>query len=105
MHAGAALAGAGMGLAHAMAQALGGRYGIAHGAANALCLPPALRFNEPVAAAAIERFGQAMRTHDRSRAPRSSPAWAASSGCATSASPRTSWTTSPRPSSCVRPPR
>ena len=64
MHAGAALAGAGMGLAHAMAQALGGRYGIAHGAANALCLPPALRFNASVAAASIERFGQALRTHD-----------------------------------------
>ncbi len=64
MHAGAALAGAGMGLAHAMAQALGGRYGIAHGAANALCLPPALRFNAPVAGDAIERFGQALRTHD-----------------------------------------
>jgi alcohol dehydrogenase len=62
MHAGAALAGAGLGLAHAMAQALGGRYGIAHGAANALCLPPALRFNEPVAAEAIARFGEAMGT-------------------------------------------
>jgi maleylacetate reductase len=64
MHAGAALAGAGMGLGHAMAQAVGGRYGIAHGAANAICLPPALRFNLEVAAAEIERFGQAMRTHD-----------------------------------------
>jgi alcohol dehydrogenase class IV len=28
-----------------MAQAVGGRYGIAHGASNALCLPPAMRFN------------------------------------------------------------
>jgi maleylacetate reductase len=64
MHAGAALAGAGMGLGHAMAQAVGGRYGIAHGAANAICLPPALRFNLEVAAAEIERFGEAMRTHD-----------------------------------------
>ncbi len=60
MHAGAALAGAGLGLGHAMAQALGGRYGISHGAANAVCLPPALRFNEPVAAAEIERFGEAI---------------------------------------------
>jgi maleylacetate reductase len=59
-HAGAALASAGLALGHAMAQALGGRYGIAHGAANALCLPPALRFNEPVAAAEIERFGEAL---------------------------------------------
>ena len=43
-----------------MAQALGGRYGIAHGAANALCLPPALRFNEPVVPDAIRRFGDAL---------------------------------------------
>jgi alcohol dehydrogenase class IV len=47
-----------------MAQALGGRYGIAHGAANALCLPPALRFNEPVAAEEIARFGGALGTED-----------------------------------------
>jgi maleylacetate reductase len=60
MHAGAALAGAGLGLGHAMAQALGGRYGISHGALNAICLPPALRFNEPVAAAEIARFGGAI---------------------------------------------
>lgn len=64
MHAGAALAGAGLGLAHAMAQALGGRYGLPHGALNAICLPPALRFNQAVAAAEIERFGEAMATHD-----------------------------------------
>lgn len=64
MHAGAALAGAGLGLGHAMAQALGGRYGLAHGALNAVCLPPALRFNEPVAADAIARFGEAMGTDD-----------------------------------------
>jgi alcohol dehydrogenase class IV len=49
-----------------MAQALGGRYGIAHGAANALCLPPALRFNEPVAAEEIARFGGALGTDDPS---------------------------------------
>jgi maleylacetate reductase len=64
MHAGAALAGAGLGLAHAMAQALGGRYGLPHGALNAISLPPALRFNQPVAGAEIERFGEAMATHD-----------------------------------------
>jgi maleylacetate reductase len=64
MHAGAALAGAGLGLGHAMAQAVGGRYGIAHGAANAICLPPALRFNLDVAAAEISRFGEAMHTDD-----------------------------------------
>jgi maleylacetate reductase len=63
-HAGAALAAAGLALGHAMAQALGGRYGISHGAANALCLPPALRFNEPVAAEEIARFGDALGTPD-----------------------------------------
>ena len=64
MHAGAALAGAGLGLAHAMAQALGGRFGVSHGAANALCLAPALRFNEPVARERIARLGRAMETDD-----------------------------------------
>jgi alcohol dehydrogenase class IV len=47
-----------------MAQAIGGRFGIAHGAANALCLPPALRFNEPVAAGEIARFGEALGADD-----------------------------------------
>jgi maleylacetate reductase len=60
MLAGAALAASAMGLGHAMAQALGGRYGLPHGALNAICLPPALRFNEPVAGEAIARFGRAM---------------------------------------------
>jgi maleylacetate reductase len=64
MHAGAALAGAGLGLGHAMAQAVGGRYGIAHGAANALCLPPALRFNSEVASEEIARFGDALGRDD-----------------------------------------
>jgi maleylacetate reductase len=64
MHGGAALAAAGLGLAHAMAQAVGGRYGVPHGAANALSLPPVLRFNEPVAAAEIARFGQALGVDD-----------------------------------------
>jgi maleylacetate reductase len=63
-HAGAALGSAGLALGHAMAQALGGRYGIAHGAANALCLPPALRFNEPVAGEAIGRFAEALAVDD-----------------------------------------
>ena len=60
----AALGSAGMGLGHALAQALGGRYGLPHGAMNAISLSPALRFNEPVAAAAIGRFGDAMGTDD-----------------------------------------
>jgi maleylacetate reductase len=63
-HAGAALGSAGLALGHAMAQALGGRYGIAHGAANALCLAPALRFNESAAPEAIRRFGEALGVDD-----------------------------------------
>jgi maleylacetate reductase len=62
--AGEALARAGLCLGHAMAQALGGRYGLPHGAMNALCLPPALRFNEPVAADALEKLGQAIATDE-----------------------------------------
>ena len=60
-HAGAALGKSFLALGHALAQALGGRYGAPHGALNALTLPLALRFNEPVAAAAIARFGAALR--------------------------------------------
>jgi maleylacetate reductase len=68
MHAGAALAGAGLGLGHAMAQALGGRYGIAHGAANAVCLPAAIRYNAPVAGGAISRLATAIRADDAATA-------------------------------------
>lgn len=62
---GAALAGealgiAGLALAHAMAQALGGAYGLPHGAMNALCLPPALAFNRTLVPDAVERFGAAI---------------------------------------------
>jgi alcohol dehydrogenase class IV len=63
MHGGAALR-VGMGLGHAMAQSLGGRYGVPHGAMNAICLPPALRFNADVAGDAIARLAQAMGTDD-----------------------------------------
>jgi maleylacetate reductase len=59
-HAGHALGLAGLGLGHAMAQALGGRYGLPHGAMNALCLPPALEFNRVVVPAEVERFGAAI---------------------------------------------
>lgn len=64
MHAGRALSERGLFLAHALAQALGGRYGLPHGAMNALSLPPALRFNEPVVPEAIARLGQALDTDD-----------------------------------------
>jgi maleylacetate reductase len=62
MHAGMALGGSMLGLGHAMAQALGGRYGLPHGAMNALTLPEALRFNEEVAADAVQRFHEAVGT-------------------------------------------
>jgi maleylacetate reductase len=58
--AGEALALAGLGLAHAMAQALGGRYGLPHGAMNALCLPPGLRFARGQAPDAVARFEEAL---------------------------------------------
>jgi maleylacetate reductase len=51
--AGQALAERGLFLAHAMAQAVGGAYGLPHGAMNALCLPPAMRFNAEVAPEAM----------------------------------------------------
>jgi alcohol dehydrogenase class IV len=60
MHAGHALGIAGLALAHAMAQALGGAYGLPHGAMNALCLPPALAFNERLVPEAVARFGTAV---------------------------------------------
>jgi alcohol dehydrogenase class IV len=60
MHAGHALGLAGLALAHAMAQALGGSYGLPHGAMNALCLPPALEFNAALVPDEVARFGDAV---------------------------------------------
>jgi maleylacetate reductase len=62
--AGQALGGSMLALGHAIAQALGGRYGLPHGALNAICLPAALRFNEPVAPDALRRLGAALGTDD-----------------------------------------
>ncbi len=59
-HGGAALAGSMLALAHAMAQAIGGRYGLPHGTLNGICLPPVLRFNTQFAPAAVARFGEAI---------------------------------------------
>jgi alcohol dehydrogenase class IV len=64
VHAGRALGERGLFLGHALAQALGGRYGLPHGALNALCLPPALRFNEPVVPEAIAELAQALGVAD-----------------------------------------
>jgi maleylacetate reductase len=65
--AGEALALSMLGLGHALAQALGGRYGLPHGAMNALTLPPALRFNAEVAPDALHRLGIALGTDDPAR--------------------------------------
>jgi maleylacetate reductase len=59
-----ALAEGGLALAHAMAQAIGGRYGAAHGAANAIVLAPALRFNAESVPKAVAAFGEAIRADD-----------------------------------------
>jgi maleylacetate reductase len=62
--AGAALGGAGLALAHAMAQAVGGAYGLPHGTLNGICLPPVLRFNAELVPDAVRRFGEALGTDD-----------------------------------------
>ncbi len=62
--AGEALSLAGLALAHAIAQALGGSFGLPHGAMNALSLPPALRFNAAVVPEAVARFGAAIGAPD-----------------------------------------
>ena len=61
MRAAEALGASGLCLAHAMAQAVGGRYGVAQGAANAVCLPVAVRFNARNGA----RGGRAVRQGTR----------------------------------------
>lgn len=63
-HGGAALGGAMLALAHAIAQAIGGRYGLPHGTLNGICLPPVLRFNTAFAPEAIRRFGDAIGAAD-----------------------------------------
>jgi maleylacetate reductase len=59
-HGGEALAGSMLALAHAMAQAVGGKYGLPHGTLNGICLPPALRYNARYAPAAVRAFGEAV---------------------------------------------
>ncbi len=59
-HGGAALSGSMLALAHAMAQAVGGRYGLPHGTLNGICLPPVLRFNAAFVPDAVARFGAAV---------------------------------------------
>jgi maleylacetate reductase len=66
-HAGEALARSGLALGHAMAQAIGGRYGLPHGALNALCLPPALRFNDEFVPAELLDGRAAARAEELAR--------------------------------------
>ena len=53
--AGVAFSNAGVGLVHAMAHPLGGRFDVPHGVANAILLPSIMRFN---LIARLEKFGQ-----------------------------------------------
>jgi alcohol dehydrogenase class IV len=53
--AGVAFSNAGVGLVHAMAHPLGGRYDLPHGVANAILLPLVMNFN---LIARLEKFGQ-----------------------------------------------
>lgn len=56
--AGMAFSNAGLGMVHAMAHALGGRYNLPHGVCNAVLLPYVLAFNAAQGGAAVEaRFG------------------------------------------------
>jgi maleylacetate reductase len=68
MRAARALGVSGLCLGHALAQGIGGRYGIAQGAANAVCLPAALRFNAEVVPDAVARFARALGADDAAAA-------------------------------------
>ena len=64
MRAALALGETGLAFGHALAQAVGGRYGLPQGHMNAICLPAALRFNEPSVPDAIDRFARALGVGD-----------------------------------------
>jgi maleylacetate reductase len=66
MRAAMALGEAGLAFGHALAQAIGGRYGLPQGHMNAICLPAALRFNEPAVPEAVARFARALGGDDAS---------------------------------------
>jgi hypothetical protein len=68
-----------------MAQALGGRYDLSHGAMNAICLAPALRFNEPVVPDAIFGLARALGTDDAPATVEELAQLGGFDGCATSA--------------------
>jgi alcohol dehydrogenase class IV len=50
-----------------MAQVIGGRYGLPHGALNAICLPPALRFNAEFVPSALLDGSAAERAEELAR--------------------------------------
>jgi alcohol dehydrogenase len=58
--AGMVIANARVGLHHAICHVLGARYGVPHGVANAIMLPPVLRFNLAATRDAQRRFAQAL---------------------------------------------
>ena len=65
--AGMAFSNAGLGMVHAMAHALGGRYNLPHGMCNAVLLPYVLAFHTrcPVCRERLERVAQAMGLEER----------------------------------------
>jgi len=65
--AGIGMATTGLGLAHAIGHALGGRYGIPHGATLAMVLPQVLRFSEPVRSRRLAMIGFALDVGDPGR--------------------------------------
>jgi alcohol dehydrogenase len=58
--AGMVIANARVGLHHAICHVLGGRFGVPHGVANAIMLPPVLRFNLEATLGAQRRFAEAL---------------------------------------------
>ena len=82
MHGAAMARGAGLGLGHAMAQALGGRFGVSQEPQNAICLPPAIRFTEPAAPEAVAKLAAALAHRGCGRACSRSWRRSADSRCA-----------------------
>lgn len=63
---GVAMANTGLGICHALAHPLGGRYDVPHGAALAALLPGCLRFNLPVSERRLAELAYAFRVGDTS---------------------------------------
>jgi Alcohol dehydrogenase, class IV len=77
-HAGAALAASMLALAHAMAQAVGGRYGLPHGTLNGITLPP--RFASTPCTRRRRCGASARRSAPRKIRPAGSRSWPGSPG-------------------------